>query len=175
MTNIEPREFRRTIGLFATGVTVITTEAGGVFHGMTANSITSVSLSPLLVLVCVDRRARMAGMLGDGTRFAINILSDRQEWISRHFAGKPGERPVPLDMLDGVPTIQATLATLACTVDRLLDGGDHIIVMARVDALARPNPEASPLLYFGGEYRSVAATPAPDVFSEFLQQLPFAA
>ncbi|GAB4214686.1 MAG: flavin reductase family protein [Roseiflexaceae bacterium] len=175
MTQIEPREFRRTIGLFATGVTVVTTEVDGVFHGMTANSVTSVSLSPLLLLVCVDRRARMAGMLTDNARFAINILSDRQEWISRHFAGKPGERPVPLDRLDGVPVIEGTLATLACTVDRLLDGGDHIIVIGRVDALARPNPEAHPLLYFGGEYRALAVQPAPDVFSDFLQQLPFAA
>lgn len=173
MTNIEPRTFRRTIGLFATGVTVITTEAAGAFHGMTANSVTSVSLNPLLVLVCIDRRARMAGMLSEGSRFAINILSERQEWVSRHFAGKPGERSIPLDRLDGVPVIQANLATLACTVERLLDGGDHIIVIGRVDALARPNPEDRPLLYFGGEYRSIADQPASDVFSEFL--LPFAA
>src|SRR3954469_5311693 len=84
---IDPREFRRVIGLFATGVTVITTRIGDDLHGMTANAFTSLSLDPLLVLVCVDRRARMHPIIQQAGRFAVNILHEGQEAVSRNFAG----------------------------------------------------------------------------------------
>lgn len=155
ITSIDPQEFRRTIGMFATGVTVITARDGELIHGMTANSVTSVSLDPLLVLVCVDRRARMAGIIGAAGRFAINVLGEQQEAISRHFAGRPDNGlHVPFDMLDGVPTIRGTLARISCTIDQQLDGGDHLIVIGRVDAIARA--DGKPLLYFAGHYRQIA-------------------
>lgn len=157
---IDPLEFRRTIGTFATGVTVVTTRSSDEIHGMTANSLTSVSLDPLLLLLCVDRRARMCSLLIEGARFAVNVLSDRQEAISRHFAGRPDpELPITFGELDGVPTIAETLSALACTVDRVLDGGDHTIVLGRVDALARSPVDQPPLLYFAGRYRQLA----PDI------------
>lgn len=156
MTIVDPREFRRTVGLFATGVTVITAQAGGDVHGMTANSITSVSLDPLLMLVCVDRRANMYTIITEAGRFAINILGEHQEAVSRHFAGRPGDQPIAFAQLDGVPILYGTLATIACTTDQVLDGGDHIIVIGRVDAISQAAQVRPPLLYFGGRYHHLA-------------------
>jgi flavin reductase (DIM6/NTAB) family NADH-FMN oxidoreductase RutF len=154
---IDRLEYRRAIGAFATGVTVITTRRGEEIHGMTANSLTSVSLDPLLLLICVDRRARMAGLLMEGARFAVNMLSDRQEAISRHFAGRPQpDIQISFADLDGVPAIPETLSTLACTVEQVHDGGDHTIVVGRVDALTRAPIDLPPLLYFAGRYRQLA-------------------
>lgn len=154
--NIDPREFRRTMGLFATGVTVITTRAGDIIHGMTANAVTSVSLDPLLVLFCVDNRARMAQIIPETGRFAINILSQRQEVISRHFSGRSVKGlEISFVEVDGVPTLSDNLATLICTVDRIYDGGDHRVIFGRVDALTREANDMAPLLYYAGTYRQL--------------------
>lgn len=158
MKSIDPRDYRNTIGLFATGVTVITARAGDETRGMTANSVTSVSLDPLLLLVCIDRRARMAGVVVEAGRFAVNILRADQEQISRHFAGRPQESPAPpLADLAGAPALAESLACLVCAVERVLDGGDHIIVIGRVEALRRGDEVADPLLYFRGRYHGLAA------------------
>jgi flavin reductase (DIM6/NTAB) family NADH-FMN oxidoreductase RutF len=163
MSQPDTREFRGAIGLFATGVTVITAQAGGVAHGMTANSVTSVSLDPLLLLVCIDRRARMCNIIHEAGRFAVNILGERQEAISRHFAGRPNDQlNVTFADLAGVPTLPGALAAIACTVERELDGGDHIIVIGKVDAFIRTNDVEPPLLYFAGRYRQVSPEPTDD-------------
>ncbi len=155
MTTIDRLAYRRAIGTFATGVTVITVATPDGVHGMTANSLTSVSLDPLLLLVCIDRRAQMAQHIQQAGRFAVNVLSSDQEWISRHFAGRPGERAVPFGLLDGLPVIGDALAQMACTITQVLDGGDHSIVMGEIVALAH-GPDLPPLLYFGGRYRELA-------------------
>src|ERR687891_279254 len=80
--------FRRTLGMFATGVTVLTTRMGETVHGMTANAFMSVSLRPPLVLVSIDRRARMCNVLHEGTRFAVNVLEASQAALSDHFASR---------------------------------------------------------------------------------------
>ncbi|WP_322511365.1 flavin reductase family protein [Chloroflexus sp.] len=153
---IDPRDYRATMGLFATGVTVITASDGEQIRGMTANSLTSVSLDPLLLLVCVDRKARMAPVIAAATHFAVNILRVDQEAIARHFAGRPQPNlEIPLAELAGAPILSDSLATLVCTRDRILDGGDHLIVLGRVVALRRA-PEGEPLLYFAGAYRQLA-------------------
>ncbi len=154
---IDPRAFRRTMGLFATGVTVITVRVGDLTHGMTAHSVTSVSLDPLLVLVCVDRRARMCGLIQQAGEFAINILSDAQESISRYFAGaKTGPEPTSLSFdrgePDGPPFIHGALAAIDCRVQSIVDGGDHVIVLGRVTRLQSGAP-GEPLIYFAGRYR----------------------
>lgn len=154
--NIDPRDYRKTMGLFATGVTVITVDAGEAVHGMTANSLTSVSLNPLLLLVCVDRRARMAGMIGEVGRFGVNILRADQEAISRHFAGRPDPQlELAYTRLAGAPVLAASMGAVVCRVERVLDGGDHLIVMGAVEALRHAEAEenADPLLYFKGQYR----------------------
>jgi flavin reductase (DIM6/NTAB) family NADH-FMN oxidoreductase RutF len=158
MQSIDPRDYRNTMGLFATGVTVITARAGEELRGMTANSVTSVSLDPLLLLVCVDRRARMAGVIVEAGRFVVNILRADQEQISRHFAGRPQEGLAPpMVELAGAPALAEAMASLVCGVERVIDGGDHIIVIGRVEALHRGDEEAEPLLYFRGRYHGLAA------------------
>jgi flavin reductase (DIM6/NTAB) family NADH-FMN oxidoreductase RutF len=155
---VDPREYRRTIGLFATGVTVITAEAQGRIHGMTANSVTSVSLDPLLLLVCIDRRATMCLLIRTAGRFAVNILAEGQEALSRHFAGRPVEGlDVRFGRLAGTPVVPGALAQLVCGVHELLDGGDHVIVIGAVEAIQRTPDVAPPLLYFAGGYCRLAA------------------
>lgn len=155
--NIDPREYRRTIGLFATGVTVITVRVGGVTHGMTANAVTSVSIDPLLTLVCIQRQARMSSLIVETDRFAINVLNEQQESLSRHFASRAySHEQVAFDELHGVPILPQSLATLVCTVERVLDGGDHLIVLGRVEALSTPRPTEPPLLFYAGKYRQLA-------------------
>src|ERR671922_284460 len=83
--------FRRTLGMFATGITVLTTRAGETVHGMTANAFMSVSLRPPLVLVSIDRRARMSNLLHEGTRFGVNVLEVGQAALSDHFAHRTVE------------------------------------------------------------------------------------
>lgn len=160
--SIDQRAFRDTIGLFATGVTVITARAGATTRGMTANSVTSVSLDPLLLLVCIDRRAHMASLIVEAERFAVNILRADQEAISQHFAGRPQPDFEPaLSELAGTPVLAESMAALVCSVERVLDGGDHIIVLGRVEALRSSEPPGEPLLYFRGRYRHIAEEQRP--------------
>jgi flavin reductase (DIM6/NTAB) family NADH-FMN oxidoreductase RutF len=156
--DIDPRTFRNIIGLFATGVTVVSVEADGMIHGMTANSVTSVSLEPLLLLVCVDRKASMAGALGEAGRFAVSILRDDQEAISRHFARQSGPPVEPaFTSLGSTQRLTDCMAALSCVTERILDGGDHLIFLARVEALWAADEPGNPLLYFGGKYRTIGA------------------
>jgi len=154
---VDQRAYRDTIGMFATGVTVITACDGDTTRGMTANSLTSVSLDPLLLLVCVDRRATMAGVIERAERFAVNILRADQEAVSRHFAGRPTLDPQPaLDEFAGAPALVDCMATLVCAAERVLDGGDHLIVLGRVEALRQAPRPGDPLLYYRGRYRHLS-------------------
>ncbi len=154
--SVDPQDFRRAMGLFATGVTVITVRVGDAVHGMTANAVTSVSLDPLLVLFCVDNRARMAQIIKEAGRFAINVLSEQQQALSNHFSGRPVEG-LEVDFIEteGVPTLAGNLATFVCTLDRMYDGGDHRVIFGRVDALTRATDALPPLLYYAGTYRQL--------------------
>jgi flavin reductase (DIM6/NTAB) family NADH-FMN oxidoreductase RutF len=144
--------FRRTLGMFATGVTVITTRVGDQVHGMTANAFTSVSLQPPLVLVSVDRRSRMNGLLHEGTHFAVNILEARQTALSDRFAGRTVEAvPEPtFSVVRETPVVDGALAHLVCRVARSYWGGDHSLFLGRVE-YARYG-EGEPLLFHGGRY-----------------------
>src|SRR5437879_3994210 len=92
---VDPTEFRRVMGMFATGVTVVTVEVGGEAHGMTANAVMSVSLDPPLVCVSVNRRARMDGFLQRAGGFAVNILAQDQQALSQYFSGTWPHAPPP--------------------------------------------------------------------------------
>jgi flavin reductase (DIM6/NTAB) family NADH-FMN oxidoreductase RutF len=153
---IDPREYRRLAGLFATGVTVVTARIGDDIHGMTANAFTSLSLNPLLVIVCVDRRARMHPIIQRAGDFAVNFLHEGQEAISRNFAGQPQEgigEILRFSQDDRVPIILGCLASLRCAVHEVVDGGDHAIVIGRVTEMIRGDVGAHPLIYFAGQYR----------------------
>ncbi len=151
---VDPKEFRRVMGLFATGVTVVTAASEEGVHGMTANAVMSVSLDPLLVCVSVDRRARLNRFLDASRGFAINILADDQQALSQFFAGL-WQGPAPEYQVEawvGGPRLRGCLASIGCAVDAVLDGGDHRLFVGRVLAVHRGDGHPSPLLFFGGRY-----------------------
>ncbi len=155
---IDAARYRQIIGHFATGVTVITTEHEGWLHGMTANAVTSVSLNPLLLAVCVDKAAHAHEQIAKAGRFAVNILTDEQEDVSRTFAvtAEPEEgslRGVAYRMGDhGSPVLDGVLAHFECEVVDRCEGGDHTIYIGSVlsgDVIE----EGAPLLFYRGGYR----------------------
>jgi flavin reductase (DIM6/NTAB) family NADH-FMN oxidoreductase RutF len=151
------------MGLFATGVAVVSIRVDAEILGMTANSVTSVSLTPPLVLVCIDLRARIAPHMTVGRAFAINFLRDDQEVLSRYYAGGWREHPQPEHRFaawNGAPRLVGALASVRCDVYRVDDGGDHHIVIGRALELMEGSPPWTPLLFFAGRYRRLAALDA---------------
>jgi len=172
-----PGQFRRVMGLFGTGVTVLAAQHGEEMHAMTANAVTSVSLDPLLVLVCIAKPARMMRIIERASGFSINILTEDQEVLSRYFAGawKPASPPeyrfVPWD---GGPRLVGALAFIGCVTERAVEAGDHWIVVGRVVALQEGDPAARPLLFYGGAYRRLSereVTAAPDLWTDRAVQI----
>jgi flavin reductase (DIM6/NTAB) family NADH-FMN oxidoreductase RutF len=145
-------EFRRTLGMFATGVTIITTEASEQLHGMTANAFMSVSLEPPLVLISVDRRARMHALLHEGARYGISVLGDEQEGLSDHFAGRAAGGSVEprFAIVHETPLVEGAVAHLVAKVVRSYWGGDHSLFLGQVE-YARYG-QGRPLLFHGGKY-----------------------
>lgn len=144
--------FRRTLGMFATGVTVITTQDSEQVHGMTANAFMSVSLRPPLVVISVDRRAKMHALLNEGRRYGISVLADEQRTLSDRFAGRTGEatEEVEFDVVHETPLVRGALAHLVARVVRSNWGGDHSLFVGQVE-YARYG-EGQPLLFHGGRY-----------------------
>jgi flavin reductase (DIM6/NTAB) family NADH-FMN oxidoreductase RutF len=153
------RQYRDAVGRFATGITVVSARAGGFGHGMTANSFTSVSLDPLLVLVCVVRDAVMHKVLDDVGRFGVSVLGAGQEDLARYFSDPT--RPMgmaqflPLDWrpgpVTGAPLLDGALAWLECDVEAAYGGGDHTVFLGRVLGVEL-GEAGGPLLYLDGEY-----------------------
>jgi flavin reductase (DIM6/NTAB) family NADH-FMN oxidoreductase RutF len=143
---------RRTLGMFATGVTVVTTLKGEQVHGMTANAFMSVSLEPPLVLVSIDRRTKMCTLLHEGERYGVSVLCETQSALSDRFAGRPGEGlPEPrFELIRQTPLVEGALAHFVLVVARSYWGGDHSLFLGRVE-YARHH-EGSPLLFHGGRY-----------------------
>ena len=161
--------FRRTLGMFATGVTVVTTRSREQVHGMTANAFMSVSLRPPLVLVSVDRRARLSHLLHVGTRFGVNVLEAGQAHLSDLFGGRPvedGTEP-QFELVHDTPLVEGALAHLVARVVRSYWGGDHSLFLGQVE-FARYG-EGTPLLFHGGRYGRLPRE-AP-VFSELPPEL----
>ncbi len=152
---------RRAFGTFATGVTVVTV-GGDTPHGMTANSFTSVSLDPPLLLVCVAQGAVMHQILSDTGSFGVSVLAADQEPVARHFANR--WRPLgaaqfdPVDwrpgLHSGAPLIAGALANFECGLWRSYDGGDHTIFLGNLLSLDR-STEQDALLFFEGRYREI--------------------
>lgn len=154
-------EFRRTLGMFATGVTIVTTQVGDQVHGMTANAFMSVSLRPPLILVSVDRRAKMNTLLREGSGYGVSVLADDQHELSDQFAGRAGDRAgeARFELIHDTPLVQGALAHLAARVVRSYWGGDHSLFLGRVE-YARYG-EGKPLLFHGGRYESLPPEAAP--------------
>jgi flavin reductase (DIM6/NTAB) family NADH-FMN oxidoreductase RutF len=161
-SSLSSTDFRRALGQFTTGVTVVTVEREpGVAYGMTANSFTSVSLDPFLILVCIDVRAKMHGLLSDRSRFGVSILQKGQQAISEYFAqteqSLEKERQLGIQyrwLSNRVPVLENVLVHLNCIVCGSRLSGDHTIFIAEVES-AEVFP-GEPLLYFRGEYRQIA-------------------
>lgn len=157
----DTRNYRHVIGQFATGVTLVVVERDGDVRGMTANAITSLSLEPLLLLLAVGKTAHWAAYLDVGVTFGVNILRADQEDVSRYFAGgaRHGMTPPAFHFVPWQATLrlEGCLAALACEIEELLEGGDHWIVVGRVQALYEGGPPHNPLIFYGGEYHRLAA------------------
>lgn len=147
--------FRQVMGQFATGITVVTAvDREGRNCGITVNSFTSVSLDPPLILVCVDNRSEFLRAISEADSFGVNILAAEQEELSRRFAARSENKFAGVAFQHGpagAPLLHGTLATLECSRFALLPGGDHQIVLGKVEHLEYRGGE--PLLYFGSLYR----------------------
>ena len=160
---VSQAEFRKAMGSFATGVTVITVDYEGEVHGMTANAFASVSLDPMLVLVCVDHKARTHTHLHARKRFGVNVLAENQRAVSECYADpNPDHRYAEREARarfdrtqHGTPVLHGALAYLECRLHTAQDAGDHTIFIAEVeDVVVRAG---DPLLYFRSEYRKIGA------------------
>lgn len=149
------------MGCFATGVTILTLDLDGEVHGMTANAFASVSLDPLLVLVCVDHSARTHAHVHAKKRFGINILHENQRAVSEYYAqavyAQENAEAVAGARFDrtrhGTPVLHGALAYLECRLVSTHEAGDHTVFIAEVeDAVVR---EGEPLLFFRGDYRHI--------------------
>jgi 3-hydroxy-9,10-secoandrosta-1,3,5(10)-triene-9,17-dione monooxygenase reductase component len=155
---VDPLKFRNVMGHFPTGVSVITTAHEGEKHGMTANSITSVSLEPVMILACLTRGARTALAIQQAGRFAVNILGEHQEELSRRFA-KPGDDHFEgLDVQGGpagLPLLPGCIAYLICRLHDVVQAGDHDIVLGNVEECDVSPNGGNPLVFFQGGYRTL--------------------
>ena len=151
-------QFRQVMGNFATGITVVTTrDAKGNPYGLTVNAFTSVSLDPVLVLVCLDNRVSGLQAFKDSKHFGVSILSEHQEDVSRIFAKKDSERPesIYFDGKLGLPLLRNSIAVMECETVKVYEGGDHQIFVGRVQHVELLQTD-HPLLYFRGKYRTLS-------------------
>lgn len=147
-------QFRAVLGHFATGVTIITAIDDGEPVGMAANSFTSVSIDPPLVLFCAARSSSTWPRIEKAGAFAVNILGSHQEEVSRLFATRGADRFGSVAWHVGVggsPVLDDELAYIDCRIDAVHEAGDHLIVVGRVVDLGI-TADASPLLFHRGAY-----------------------
>lgn len=157
MSRIDARELRSAFGAFITGVTVVTTrDADGSPVGFTANSFSSVSLEPPLLLVCPGRFLSSFEVFRNCSHFAVSVLAEGQEQVSNIFAGFKGDRfaQIPHEAGEnGVPVISGAAASFSCTTEQVIPAGDHCILMGRVDRFSHSAKRG--LGYSSGRYFSL--------------------
>jgi 3-hydroxy-9,10-secoandrosta-1,3,5(10)-triene-9,17-dione monooxygenase reductase component len=155
---IDKSELRRVMGHFPTGVTIVTTyDKAGALYGLTANALSSVSLAPPLLLVCVDKNSKTYPCFEQSGVFTVNILADHQEALSRKFAVSGGDKFDGVSYrlgANGAPIVDGALAYLECRVARSCDGGDHTIYIGEI-LQAETSDTGKPLLFYRGGYRTL--------------------
>jgi 3-hydroxy-9,10-secoandrosta-1,3,5(10)-triene-9,17-dione monooxygenase reductase component len=155
-TMISPELFREVFGRFATGVAVVTSTGASGSGGMTANAVCSLSLDPLLALVCFDNQARTLPIVREARRFGVNILTSEQEDLAGVFASKLPESEkldtVDHHLTDGIPIIDGVLAWATCELRELIPGGDHTIAIGEVISMGLGG--GRPLVWYGGRYHA---------------------
>ena len=165
----DARQYRNTIGLFATGVAVIVARAEEEIVAMTANAVSSVSLDPMLVMFCPSKRSSMAQHLPNLSAFTINILRHDQQALSTYFAGGWKEsEPPPFRLVPSrhAPRLEGCLASIECVPWKIIEAGDHWMVLGQVMQLHMGIKPHQPLLFLAGRYRHVHpgdSAPAPDL------------
>ncbi|WP_445152531.1 flavin reductase family protein [Baekduia sp. Peel2402] len=158
---IDPARYREVIGSFATGVAIVTAQGSDGPAGLTTNAITSLSLDPLLLLVCFDNGSRTLPIVRDAGRFAVNVLRAGQEDLAKVFASKQAQpqkfEAATHTVAHGVPVLDDALAWIACDLDAMHPAGDHTIGVGRVTHLsADDGPAHDPLLFFRGGFARMA-------------------
>jgi flavin reductase (DIM6/NTAB) family NADH-FMN oxidoreductase RutF len=155
---IEKNELRRVMGHFATGVSIITSVTkDGQLVGLTANALTSVSLVPPLLLICVDKQAESYPHFAASKLFTVNLLSSEQEDLSRRFATKGDNKFEGVAYrrgANGAPILNNVLAFMECRIVAAYEGGDHTIFLGEIEEAS--TSEGQPLLFYRGGYRSIA-------------------
>ncbi|HWP86143.1 MAG TPA: flavin reductase family protein [Terriglobia bacterium] len=158
--SVDPAVFRKTMGCFATGVTIVTTKNGSELQGMTVNSFTSVSLQPPLILVCLSLGARTTAAVEARGWFAVHILEERQKELSDRFARAEEDHYAGVEYALNdydLPELPGCLARLICRVHRVDPGGDHRIILGEV--VKAEMREGRPLLFSRGAYGAMASAP----------------
>jgi len=158
MTDPAALRLREALGNFVTGVTVVTTRCGGELHGLTANSFTSVSLDPPLVLFSLARTADCFDAFEQSNHFAINVLGADQEALSNRFATKEVDKWDEVRWRPGhggCPLLDDAIAAFECRVTDRHEGGDHVIHVGEVLRFAH-RPEGAPLAFFRGRYTAIS-------------------
>ncbi|HEX7325316.1 MAG TPA: flavin reductase family protein [Rhodanobacteraceae bacterium] len=154
---IDPELFRRVLGRFATGVTVVSFMRAGKPAGMTVNAFLSVSLDPPLVLVSVRKGSRFVRHVHPGDRCGISILAEQQRALGPHFANHTAQTSgVLFADFAGTPVLDGSLAQIVARVVEIHPAGDHLLFIAAIEHL-RHGPEAQPLIFFSGRYKEVHA------------------
>ncbi|MGE5502974.1 MAG: flavin reductase family protein [Actinomycetota bacterium] len=160
--SVDDRSFRKALGCFATGVTVVTALDGARQPvGVTVSAFSSLSLDPPLVLFCLGLQTSTLDAFRGFGHFAVNVLSERQRDLSIRFAGRSADKWAGLafDTWDsGVPILKDCLANLECSLVGTQDGGDHLIFIGRVERM-RHQEGGSPLVYFRGAYMDLPKVP----------------
>jgi 3-hydroxy-9,10-secoandrosta-1,3,5(10)-triene-9,17-dione monooxygenase reductase component len=156
---VDRDRYREIIGSFPTGVAIVTAEGRDGPAGLTTNAISSLSLDPVLLLVCFDNDSRTLPVVRDAGRFAVNILRATGAELARVFASKRVAREkfdaVTHTVAHGVPVLDDALAWLACDLEALYPGGDHTIGVGRVTHMDG-DPDAEPLVFFRGRFCRLA-------------------
>jgi flavin reductase (DIM6/NTAB) family NADH-FMN oxidoreductase RutF len=157
---VTPELFRQVLGNWGSGVAIVSTvDDAGAPYGLTVSSFNSVSLDPPLVLVCLDNRLTGLAHFGKSKKFGVSILAESQEEVSRIFAKRGVERPSSAFATGatGIPLVRDALAGLECAIEATYPGGDHTILLGRVEALSlmAASTGAKPLLYFRGRYERI--------------------
>lgn len=155
---IEETLFRQVMGRFASGVTVVTTAAQGRMAGLTVSSFTSLSLRPTLILVCISSEAGSHAAIAEAGQFAVNVLAEGQEYLSRRFASDESQKftagTYELSPR-GLPLLTGALAQIECTLHSSFSGGDHTIFVGEV--VAARCDDGRPLLYYRSGYHTLGS------------------
>lgn len=160
--SISTDDFRLALSRFASGVTVVTTKDGkGKLYGITVSAFSSVSLSPPLVLICIEKDTGSHYAFIESGIFVVNVLNSEQAQLSERFASQVIDKFADVAMslnIDGIPVLSDTLATLECRVKQVCDGGDHTIFIAEVESSSVR--DGDPLVYFRSDYHHVGGRSA---------------